>query len=178
MSNVGDLHPGNGCLAESASSGSAGSSNGLAGYGGLREVSETRVSLAFPGFSSPGFSSFSGCSGFFCPGSFGSMSGRFFADRAPIHQRDWVHSDYTFYDTMAPRLHDHGVLCELDSREPWFVGETHSRDGCFERTVSAFEKIADETLDALDGSTKPAQAMVWRRSQREQIRRDRDRCRT
>lgn len=80
----------------------------------------------------------------------GSMSGLFFSEAAPTNYRDWVDSDYTFYDTMAPRLHDYGVLCEPDSREPWFVCEAHNRDNCLARTLTAFEKAVDETLEELD----------------------------
>lgn len=80
----------------------------------------------------------------------GSMSGLFFSEAAPTNYRDWVNSDYTFYDTMAPRLHDHGILCEPDSREPWFACEAHNRDNCLERTLTAFEKAVDETLEELD----------------------------
>jgi glutamate-1-semialdehyde 2,1-aminomutase len=86
------------------------------------------------------------------------MSGLFFAERAPHDYRDWVNSDYTFYDTMAPRLHDCGILCEPDSREPWFICEAHDRD-CLERTLAAFEKAVDETLEELDGHA-PARAMA------------------
>jgi len=81
----------------------------------------------------------------------GSMSGLFFADSAPTNYRDWADSDYTFYDTMAPRLHDLGILCEPDSREPWFICEAHSQN-CLEPTLRAFEKAVDETLEELDDS--------------------------
>ena len=79
----------------------------------------------------------------------GSMSGLFFSETAPTNYRDWLESDYTFYDTMAPKLHDLGVLCEPDSREPWFICEAHDQD-CLEETLRAFEKAVDETLDELD----------------------------
>lgn len=79
----------------------------------------------------------------------GSMSGLFFSEEAPTNYRDWLNSDYTFYDTMAPKLHDLGVLCEPDSREPWFVCEAHDQ-ACLEHTVAAFERAVDETLDELE----------------------------
>ena len=50
-----------------------------------------------------------------------SMSGLFFSEKPPRDYRDWASSDYTFYEALAPHLHDLGVLCEPDSREPWFV---------------------------------------------------------
>jgi glutamate-1-semialdehyde 2,1-aminomutase len=81
----------------------------------------------------------------------GSMSGLFFNASAPRNYRDWLHSDYTFYDTMAPRLHDYGILCEPDSREPWFICEAHDQ-ACMEQTLAAFEKAVDETLEELNGA--------------------------
>jgi len=88
----------------------------------------------------------------------GAMSGLFFNDKAPTNYRDWLTSDYTFYDTMAPRLHDLGILCEPDSREPWFVCEAHDQK-CLEQTLQAFEKAVDEALDELDDQ-KTAQAFA------------------
>jgi glutamate-1-semialdehyde 2,1-aminomutase len=78
-----------------------------------------------------------------------SMSGLFFSETPPNNYRDWVDTDYTFYDTMAPLLHDLGILCEPDSREPWFICESH-QDGCLEPTLQAFEKAVDLNIEALD----------------------------
>jgi glutamate-1-semialdehyde 2,1-aminomutase len=90
----------------------------------------------------------------------GSMSGLFFSEEAPTNYRDWLNSDYTFYDTMAPKLHDLGVLCEPDSREPWFICEAHDQS-CLEHTVAAFERAVDETLDELqDPDTDKAKAIA------------------
>jgi glutamate-1-semialdehyde 2,1-aminomutase len=50
-----------------------------------------------------------------------SMSGLYFAHEPPRNYRAWKSSDYSFYDAMAQVLHDEGVLCEPDSREPWFI---------------------------------------------------------
>jgi len=80
----------------------------------------------------------------------GSMSGLFFNDVAPSNYRDWLDSDYTFYDTMAPKLHDHGILCEPDSREPWFICAAHDQI-CMDQTLAAFEKAVDETMEELNG---------------------------
>jgi glutamate-1-semialdehyde 2,1-aminomutase len=79
----------------------------------------------------------------------GSMSGVFFSDTAPTNYRDWLNSDYTLYDTMAPKLHDLGILCEPDSREPWFVCEAHDQ-ACLDETLKAFETAIDETLTELE----------------------------
>jgi glutamate-1-semialdehyde 2,1-aminomutase len=54
------------------------------------------------------------------------MFGLFFAERPPGNYREWKKSDYTFYDTMAYHLHDLGIICEPDSREPWFLCEAHA----------------------------------------------------
>jgi len=45
-----------------------------------------------------------------------SMSGLFFSEQPPRGYRDWASSDYTFYEALAPELHDLGVLCEPGSR--------------------------------------------------------------
>jgi glutamate-1-semialdehyde 2,1-aminomutase len=85
-----------------------------------------------------------------------SMSGLFFSDDAPSNYRDWVDTDYTFYDTMAPFLHDLGVLCEPDSREPWFICEAHD-ETCLTHTLKAFELAVDQTLRVLDDEPLRAQ---------------------
>lgn len=82
-----------------------------------------------------------------------SMGGLFFAETPPTNYRDWRQSDYTFYDTKARHLHDDGVLCESDSREPWFVCEAHD-EACLADTLEAFEQAVDATLDDLDGRTR------------------------
>jgi len=73
-----------------------------------------------------------------------SMLGLFFNEDAPTNYRDWANSDYTFYDTMAPELHDLGILCEPDSREPWFMCEAHD-EACLAETLRAFEIAVDKT---------------------------------
>jgi glutamate-1-semialdehyde 2,1-aminomutase len=78
-----------------------------------------------------------------------AMGGLFFNETPPDNYRDWLESDYTFYDTMAPYLHDLGVLCEPDSREPWFVSEAHASTDCLEPTLAAFEKAIDQTMEHL-----------------------------
>jgi glutamate-1-semialdehyde 2,1-aminomutase len=61
---------------------------------------------------------------------------------------------------MAPKLHDLGILCEPDSREPWFVCEAHDQ-ACLDETLKAFETAIDETLTELEdakGVTAAVQA--------------------
>jgi glutamate-1-semialdehyde 2,1-aminomutase len=77
-----------------------------------------------------------------------AMLGLFFADKAPSDYRAWVESDYEFYDALAPVLHDHGILVEPDSREPWFMCEAHD-DICLEHTLRGFERAVDITMKKL-----------------------------
>ena len=82
-----------------------------------------------------------------------SMSGLYFAAEPPRTYRDWKKSDYSFYDAAARVLHDNGVLCEPDSREPWFVCAAHD-DSCLRDTLAAFEIAIDTTLRAAGGSVR------------------------
>ena len=77
-----------------------------------------------------------------------SMSGLYFAHEPPRNYRAWKGSDYTFYDTMAKFLHDECILCEPDSREPWFVSAAHD-ESCLSDTLRAFESAVDSTLETL-----------------------------
>ena len=81
-----------------------------------------------------------------------SMSGLYFAHEPPRTYRDWKGSDYTFYDAAARVLHDERILCEPDSREPWFVCAAHD-ESCLSDTARAFELAIDRTLESL-GSTR------------------------
>jgi glutamate-1-semialdehyde 2,1-aminomutase len=76
-----------------------------------------------------------------------SMSGLYFADQPPRNYRDWKSSDYSFYNEMAQFLHDEGVLCEPDSREPWFVCAAHDAE-CLADTLRGFEHAVDATVMA------------------------------
>ncbi len=74
-----------------------------------------------------------------------AMGGLVFDEKAPKNYRDWVNSDYTFYDALAPNLHEQGVLCEPDSREPLFICEAHN-DDCLAPTLDKFETALQNTL--------------------------------
>jgi glutamate-1-semialdehyde 2,1-aminomutase len=76
-----------------------------------------------------------------------SMSGLYFSAQPPRNYRDWKGSDYSFYDATAKVLHDQGVLCEPDSREPWFVSAAHDAS-CLRDTLRGFEIAIDATLNA------------------------------
>ena len=82
-----------------------------------------------------------------------SMSGLYFAIEPPRNYRDWKRSDYSFYDAAARVLHDEGVLCEPDSREPWFVSAAHD-DSCLADTLRAFEVAIDTTSHAVAAARK------------------------
>ncbi len=77
-----------------------------------------------------------------------SMSGLYFAHEPPRTYRDWKSSDYTFYDAAARVLHDERILCEPDSREPWFISAAHD-ESCLQDTLTAFEVAIDTTLRTL-----------------------------
>jgi glutamate-1-semialdehyde 2,1-aminomutase len=77
-----------------------------------------------------------------------SMFGLFFAPKPPDDYRAWKRSDYTFYDKMAYHLHDQGIICEPDSREPWFMCEAHDQS-CLDDTLRAVETSVDLTLQQL-----------------------------
>ena len=86
-----------------------------------------------------------------------SMFGLFFAEKAPRTYRDWKRSDYRFYDALAQRLHERGVLCEPDSREPWFICAAHDRS-CLEDTLKGFEAAVDEQLQSVPAARAAAVA--------------------
>jgi len=77
-----------------------------------------------------------------------AMSGLFFSEESPTNYRDWAKTDYTFYDALAPELHELGILVEPDSREPWFMCEAH-KDGCLDETLDKFERALGVTLNKL-----------------------------
>jgi len=77
-----------------------------------------------------------------------SMIGLFFSDSAPKDYRDWINTDYKFYNAVAPELHELGILVEPDSREPWFMCEAHDMK-CLEETLDKFERAVDITLNKL-----------------------------
>ncbi len=84
-----------------------------------------------------------------------SMFGLFFAEQAPDNYRDWKTSDYSFYDQMAHYLHDLGVICEPDSREPWFVCEAHGTDSAsLGDTLKAVEAAVDLTLEHFEAEKR------------------------
>ena len=78
-----------------------------------------------------------------------SMGGIVLDTKPPRSVREWRRSDYAFYNAMAIRLNDLGILCEPDSWEPWFVSAAHD-DACLAETFEKFERAVDETLADLE----------------------------
>jgi glutamate-1-semialdehyde 2,1-aminomutase len=79
------------------------------------------------------------------------MGGLLFSEEPPTNYRDWVHHDGTLYEALALHLHDLGILCEQDCREPWFLAEAHD-DACLKETIDKFEIALDATLKQLGRS--------------------------
>jgi len=86
-----------------------------------------------------------------------SSMGLFFSDKVPSNYREWIHSDYDFYDALAPELHELGILIEPDSREPWFLCESHNVE-CLSETLDKFERAVDITLPKLEEQKSRATA--------------------
>ena len=84
-----------------------------------------------------------------------SMTGLFFAERVPRDYREWVNTDYEFYDALAPELHELGILVEPDSREPWFMCQAHDMK-CLAETLDKFERAVDITLKKLPSDSSRA----------------------
>ena len=54
-----------------------------------------------------------------------SMFGIHFGDLVPTNYRDWKQTDSELYVKFAMNLIKHGIMLEPDSREPWFICESH-----------------------------------------------------
>lgn len=78
-----------------------------------------------------------------------AMFGLFFAPKPPDNYRDWKRSDFGFYDKMAYHLHDLGIICEPDSREPWLMCEAHD-ESCLANTLAAVTTAIDMTLEQVE----------------------------
>jgi glutamate-1-semialdehyde 2,1-aminomutase len=81
-----------------------------------------------------------------------SMGGLFFSETPPSNYRDWAKTDYTFYEALAPELHQLGIICEPDSREPFFICQAHDQQ-CLVETLSIFEQAVDAALNRLKKGT-------------------------
>ena len=82
-----------------------------------------------------------------------SMMGLFFSEKAPGDYRDWINTNYDFYDALAAQLHELGILVEPDSREPWFFCEAHDVK-CLDETLDKFEQAVEITMTKLPGERR------------------------
>jgi glutamate-1-semialdehyde 2,1-aminomutase len=75
------------------------------------------------------------------PAMFGFLLG---SSQAPREFRDLARSDNDLYERIGAAMRERGVEYELDSREPWFLCESHSVE------------MIDETLNAFQDSVREA----------------------
>ena len=80
-----------------------------------------------------------------------SMAGLFFTECVPRNYREWATTDYQLYNSLTLELHELGILCEPDSREPWFVSAAHD-DACLAETLEKFETALSTVLDRKDAA--------------------------
>ena len=77
-----------------------------------------------------------------------SMFGIHFCDTVPTNYRDWKQTDSKLYEAFAWNLIDKGVMLEPDSREPWFICESHQHTD-----LGWLEDVATQSMKlALDGA--------------------------
>jgi len=74
-----------------------------------------------------------------------SMAGLFFTETVPRNYREWANTDYDLYNDLALELNELGILCEPDSREPWFVCAAHD-DECLSETLEKFDAALTTVL--------------------------------
>ena len=77
-----------------------------------------------------------------------SMFGIMFTDTMPSEYRDWAATDHELYDAIAVGMHARGAMPEPDSREPWFMCESHSRGDIVDSIVSIFGASLAAALEA------------------------------
>ena len=70
-----------------------------------------------------------------------SMFGIHFSDAVPTNYRDWKQTDSKLYEAFAWNLIDAGVMLEPDSREPWFICESHQN-----MDLSWLEDVATQAM--------------------------------
>jgi glutamate-1-semialdehyde 2,1-aminomutase len=84
-----------------------------------------------------------------------SMGGIVLSSKPPRNVREWRLTDYPFYNSMAARLNDLGILCEPDSWEPWFVSAAHD-DACLAETFAKVEIAVDQTIAERESAARSA----------------------
>ena len=79
------------------------------------------------------------------------MFGVHFVKTVPISYRAWKTSNYALYSRFAWNLISQGIMVEPDSREPWFICESHQSVD-----LDWFEKVVETSLsDAIEQSCGP-----------------------
>ena len=81
-----------------------------------------------------------------------SMAGLFFTESVPRNYREWATTNYDLYNSLALELNELGILCEPDSREPWFLCAAHD-DACLAETLEKFETALVTVLERTSAST-------------------------
>jgi glutamate-1-semialdehyde 2,1-aminomutase len=84
-----------------------------------------------------------------------SMGGIVLSSKPPRNVREWSLTDYPFYNSMAARLNDLGILCEPDSWEPWFISAAHD-DACLAETFEKVEIAVDQTIEERERAARSA----------------------
>ena len=70
-----------------------------------------------------------------------SMFGIHFTEKMPEKYRDWKRTKHSLYEKFAWNLIDNGILVEPDSREPWFICESHKSID-----LVLFEKVCEKAI--------------------------------
>lgn len=70
-----------------------------------------------------------------------SMFGIHFGDIVPSNYRDWKQTNSALYTEFAMNLIKNGIMLEPDSREPWFICESHQSVD-----LNWLEKVADRSM--------------------------------
>ncbi len=81
-----------------------------------------------------------------------SMAGLFFTEVLPRNYREWANTNYDLYNALALELNELGILCEPDSREPWFICAAHD-DACLAETLEKFETALSTVLTRMSSET-------------------------
>ncbi len=77
-----------------------------------------------------------------------SMFGIVFGPEAPADYRGWVDTDHDLYDEVAWQMILRGAMPEPDSREPWFLSESHAAGDAVDRVVEIFADALAAALEA------------------------------
>ena len=80
-----------------------------------------------------------------------SMFGIHFSDAVPTNYRDWKQTDSELYEAFAWNLIDAGVMLEPDSREPWFICESHQN-----MDLGWLEDVSTQAMKRAQGSKSPS----------------------